>query len=52
MIDINGLTRKAITKAASGAVNTAIASGDILAGMIIQLGWDGTQYQILSRLAQ
>ena len=51
-LTVNDLTSKAITKAASGAVTTAIASGDVLAGQIVKLVYDGTQFQVISRLAQ
>ena len=49
---VNSLSSKAITKAASGAINTAMASGDVLADQVIKVVYDGTQYQIISRLAQ
>lgn len=51
-LTVNSLTAKAITKAASGAVNTALSTGDILAGQIVKCVYDGTQFQIISRLAQ
>ena len=51
-IYVNSLAAKAITKAASGAVTTPIASGDVLANQIIKLVYDGTRFQIISRLAQ
>lgn len=51
-LTVNSLTATAITKCASGAVNTALATGDILAGQIVKCVYDGTQFQIISRLAQ
>ena len=51
-LKINGLTAKAITKASVGAINTALAASDISAGQMVQVVYDGTQFQIISRLAQ
>lgn len=51
-LTVNSLTATAITKCASGAVNTALATGDIIAGQIVKCVYDGTQFQIISRLAQ
>ncbi len=44
---INGGTAKAIVKNAS----TALETGDIIANQIVQLVYDGTNFQIISRLA-
>ena len=51
-VNVNGLGAKALTKASVGAINTALATGDILAGQIIKAVYDGTQFQVISRLAQ
>lgn len=51
-LTINALTTKAITKASGGVINTALATGDILAGQIVKCVYDGTQFQVISRLAQ
>lgn len=51
-LTINSLTAKALTKASGGAVNTALSTGDILAGQIVKAVYDGTQFQVISRLAQ
>jgi hypothetical protein len=49
---INALTAKALTKATVGGVNTVLATGDIIAGQIVKAVYDGTQFQVISRLAQ
>ena len=51
-VNVNGLGAKALTKATSAGVNTALATGDIIAGQIIKAVYDGTQFQVISRLAQ
>lgn len=51
-VNVNGLGAKALTKASAGAINTALATGDILAGQIVKAVYDGTQFQVISRLAQ
>jgi len=51
-LQINALGAKNVTKAASAAVSTALATGDVIAGQIIKVVYDGTQFQIISRLAQ
>jgi len=51
-LQVNSLTAKALTKATASGVNTALATGDIVAGQIIKAVYDGTQFQIISRLAQ
>lgn len=51
-VNVNSLGAKALTKASAGAINTALATGDILAGQIIKAVYDGTQFQVISRLAQ
>jgi len=50
-LTINSLTAKALTKASGGAINTALATGDILAGQVVKAVYDGTQFQVISRLA-
>lgn len=51
-VNVNGLGAKALTKCASGSVATALATGDIIAGQIVKAVYDGTQFQVISRLAQ
>jgi hypothetical protein len=51
-LQINALGAKAVTKAASGVVTTALTTGDVLAGQLINLKYDGTRFQVMSRLAQ
>jgi hypothetical protein len=45
-IDVNGLGAIALTKLS----NVALAAGDILADSIIEVSYDGTQFQLLSGL--
>lgn len=50
-LKVNSLTVKNLMKwTATGA--TALATGDIIAGQIVKAVYDGTQFQIISRLAQ
>lgn len=51
-LTVNALTTKALTKCSAGSVATALATGDIIAGQIVKAVYDGTQFQIISRLAQ
>lgn len=51
-LQVNSLTTKNLTKASAGSVATALATGDIIAGQIVKAVYDGTQFQIISRLAQ
>ena len=51
-LQVNSLTATALTKATASGVNTALATGDIVAGQIVKAVYDGTQFQIISRLAQ
>jgi len=51
-LQVNSLTAKDLVKAATGAVTTALATGDILAGQIVKAVYDGTNFQVISRLAQ
>lgn len=46
---INTLTAKAITK--NGATATALASGDIGAGQTVHVCYDGTQFEMMSPIA-
>jgi len=45
-LDINGLGAKDIRK---GDGTTALAAGDILAGQAVEVAYDGTRFQLLSR---
>lgn len=51
-VNVNGLGVKALTKCSGGSVATALATGDIIAGQIVKAVYDGTQFQVISRLAQ
>lgn len=51
-VNVNSLGAKNLTKVASGSVATALATGDIIAGQIVKAVYDGTQFQVISRLAQ
>lgn len=45
-IDVNGLGAKNIFKVAAGAIGNLVA-GDIINGVIYELNYDGTQFQLL-----
>jgi microcystin-dependent protein len=47
-IAVNALTPVALTKRGG----TALVSGDLAAGQIIQVAWDGTQYQLVGHEPQ
>jgi hypothetical protein len=51
-LQVNSLTATALTKVTAAGVNVALATGDIIAGQIVKAVYDGTQFQIISRLAQ
>jgi hypothetical protein len=51
-LTVNSLTAKAITKSVLGSIDNPLNTGDILAGQIVKAVYDGTQFQIISRLAQ
>ena len=47
-VNVNGLGAKAILK----MHDQALATGDIEAGQVVVVVWDGANYQMLSQLAQ
>jgi hypothetical protein len=49
-INLNGLGAKSIVKVCGG-VTTALVTGDILAGQVIDLAYDGTNMQLQSTIA-
>lgn len=51
-VNVNAMGAKALTKVAGGSVATALATGDIIAGQMVKAIYDGTRFQIISRLAQ
>ena len=50
-LEINALSAIAITVARGGAINTALTTNNILAGQIVEVVFDGTQWQMVSRVA-
>jgi hypothetical protein len=48
-LDINGVGAQAIKKV-SGGVTTALDSNDIRAGQMVEVVWDGTNFQMISAL--
>lgn len=47
----NSLGAKTLVKVNSGAITTALETGDILANQVVTAVYDGTNYQVTSRLA-
>jgi len=47
---VNGLTAKNIVKNVGTTPTTALASGDIVSGQVVEVTYDGTQFQMLSPL--